>query len=235
MLNYLLVLLLSQVDQGLPIHRYEASNDEVIINYDPMTKNPRFVVEYLDSKILTKNVARTYNPFKADESLPKFIKVYPQDYIGSGYDRGHMAPAGNHMSSKNSFEFTFFMTNMTPQLPEVNRYVWKELEASIRINKDLFDSCWVVTCPIYGSDEDRFHIDKVSRLIWVPTHLGKSVLFAKQFGNETKYSLQSYIVPNKVGVLKDYPMHRVTTDELESRTGLDLWSKFPVEKLESVP
>lgn len=233
MLSFLLILILAQVDYGLPRHQYEASNNEVIINFDPMTRNPRFVVEYLNAKILTKSVARTYNPFKADESLPKFLKVYPQDYIDSGYDRGHMAPAGNHMSSKESFEFTFFMTNMTPQLPEVNRQVWRDLEANVRLNKESFDSCWIVTCPVYGSPEDTFTVSKVSKRIWVPTHLGKSILTAKRVGDETRFSLQSYIIPNAVGVKQDYRVYRVTTDELEERTGLDLWAKFPVELLES--
>lgn len=235
MLSYLLILILAQVDYGLPRHQYESSNNEVIINFDPMTRNPRFVVEFLNAKVLTKNLSRTYNPFKADESLPKFLKIYPQDYIGSGYDRGHMAPAGNHLSSRESFEFTFLMTNMTPQLPEVNRQVWKDLEISIRNDKDLFDSCWIVTCPVYGLPEDSFTINKVSQRIWVPTHLGKSILATKRVGSETRYTLQSYIIPNKADVKQDYKVYRVTTDELEERTGLDLWAQFPVEHLESKP
>lgn len=231
----LVALLLGQVDYGIPVSKYVSSNGEIHIDYDPMTKNPRYVVEYLNAKVLTKAVSRDTNPFKADESLPKYVKVYPQDYISSGYDRGHMAPAGDHMSSKESFDYTFFMTNMSPQLPEVNRRVWNYLEASIREAIPRYDGGWVVTCPIYGGYEDSFTVSKVAKKIWVPTHFGKSVLFTKRIGDRANYTLHSFIVPNKVDVHVDYSMYRVTTDELENRTGLDLWTKFSVEDLESKP
>lgn len=37
------------------------------------------------------------------------------DFRGSGYDRGHMAPAANHKTSQQAMDDTFSLTNMSPQ------------------------------------------------------------------------------------------------------------------------
>ena len=69
----------------------------------------------------------------------------PDDYTDSGYDRGHLTPAadaGNEVQMRD----TFLMTNMTPQLPDVNRIIWKELEAMVR----GMETQYVVTGAIYG-------------------------------------------------------------------------------------
>jgi len=68
----------------------------------------------------------------------------PDDYTDSGYDRGHLTPAadaGNEVQMRD----TFLMTNMTPQLPDVNRIIWKELEAMVR----GMETQYVVTGAIY--------------------------------------------------------------------------------------
>ena len=47
-----------------------------------------------------------------------------EDYRGSGFDRGHMAPAANHKRSQAAMDDTFTLTNMSPQarpLPAARR------------------------------------------------------------------------------------------------------------------
>jgi len=55
----------------------------------------------------------------------------PEDYTNTGFDRGHMTPAADSYSAIQSYD-TFFMTNITPQYPNVNRIAWKNLESSVR-------------------------------------------------------------------------------------------------------
>ncbi len=69
------------------------------------------------------------NDFRPDPDLPPgCYAVTPNDYRGSGYDRGHMTPSGDRTSNKEDNSATFFMTNMIPQSPPNNREVWRELE-----------------------------------------------------------------------------------------------------------
>ena len=72
------------------------------------------------------------NGFAADNSLPKGKRAELSDYAKSGYDIGHVAPNGD-MSFDNQAELeSFLLTNMYPQLPGLNRGIWKLLETATR-------------------------------------------------------------------------------------------------------
>ncbi len=74
--------------------------------------------------------AERQNDFRPDPNLPKnFRRVTPADYTGSGFDRGHLCPSADRSSSPEANSATFFMTNITPQVPELNRNVWESLES----------------------------------------------------------------------------------------------------------
>ena len=77
-------------------------------------------------------------PFKEDESDPEIFRARLVDYRGSGYDRGHLAPAGNYKWSAKAMEDTFYLSNMSMQVGKgFNRDKWEELE-SVRICDVLF-------------------------------------------------------------------------------------------------
>lgn len=70
--------------------------------------------------------------FATDQSLPAGLRADPSDYAGTGYDKGHVAPDGD-MSWDPQVEIeSFLMTNMFPQLPGLNRGIWKLLETAVR-------------------------------------------------------------------------------------------------------
>lgn len=69
--------------------------------------------------------------FRIDERLPKSKQATNADYVRSGYDRGHLVPAGDATNPEEMRE-TFRLTNMTPQNPVLNRGVWRELEYTVR-------------------------------------------------------------------------------------------------------
>jgi len=54
------------------------------------------------------------------------------DYYGSGYDRGHMAPNADFNDSYENALSTFFMANIWPQTPNVNRSAWLITENETR-------------------------------------------------------------------------------------------------------
>lgn len=75
-----------------PIHRSWYS-----VGYDPRNKNPSWVYERLSDSCLQGEAKRDNRRFKEDTDLPKQFRATLTDYKGSGYDRGHLAPAGNHI------------------------------------------------------------------------------------------------------------------------------------------
>lgn len=70
--------------------------------------------------------------FTGDAALPKGQRAEPDDYAKSGYDKGHMVPDADLSYSHQTERESFLMSNMSPQLPNLNRGVWKHLEASTR-------------------------------------------------------------------------------------------------------
>lgn len=100
-----------------------------LVGYDAAAKLPRFVTYELLPQNALGCVART-NAFVADQSVPG--GPAPADYVGTGYDKGHMSPDGD-LSWDVQVEFeSFLMTNMVPQHGSLNRGIWKLLETSIR-------------------------------------------------------------------------------------------------------
>jgi endonuclease G len=70
--------------------------------------------------------------FRPDDALPAaWYKVRPNDYTGSGYDRGHIAPSADRTRNEADNSATFLMSNMMPQVPELNRGVWGDLESIV--------------------------------------------------------------------------------------------------------
>ena len=100
-----------------------------LVGYDAASKLPRFVTYELLPQNALGCVART-NAFVANQYVPG--GATPQDYAGTGYDKGHMAPDGD-LSWDVQVEFeSFLMTNMSPQAGSLNRGIWKLLETSVR-------------------------------------------------------------------------------------------------------
>ena len=75
-------------------------------------------------------VRRTDN-FRSDEKISTNSATL-SDYKGSGYDRGHLAPAGDMSFNYTAMSESFYMSNMSPQHPSFNRGIWKMLESLVR-------------------------------------------------------------------------------------------------------
>ena len=73
------------------------------------------------------------NPFEPDPLLPNgFAKVTANLHTGSGFDRGHMCPSADRADTETNNDPTFYMTNIIPQAPNLNRKTWERLESYCR-------------------------------------------------------------------------------------------------------
>lgn len=140
--------------------------------YSPVSKTPVFVAERLNKAQLedAKDEKRT-NRFFADARLRKSERAELEDYKGSGFDRGHMAPAGD-MPTAQAMAQSFSLANMVPQAPKNNQKSWNGIEQAtrkyvMRAKGDVY----VISGPVY---EGRLKAIGGNR-VWVPRYLYKLI------------------------------------------------------------
>jgi endonuclease G len=100
-----------------------------LVAYDAPAKIPVYVAYTLLPQNALGCFPRT-NAFVADQSVQGGAR--PDDYAGTGYDKGHAAPDGDLSWSQQVEYESFLMTNMYPQHGSLNRGIWKLLETSVR-------------------------------------------------------------------------------------------------------
>ncbi len=144
-----------------------------------------------------------------------------QDYLNSGYDRGHLLPAADCSHSAEAMSESFYMSNISPQKAGFNRMGWLALERLIRQWAYEHQELHIVTGGVLSTDDlKRIGENRVS----VPQYFYK-VVYAPR-GNK----MIGFLMPNDKLTLpvRDYA---VTIDSLESLTDIDM---FPLlgEELE---
>jgi endonuclease G len=128
-------------------------NEEVIrrlaytLSYNHETRLPNWVAWHLTANHVDGPVKRKDVDFTDDESVaaPKGCK---SDYYSSGYDRGHMCPAGDNKWSERAMQECFLMTNMCPQLAGLNSGMWNSLEKNCRTWAEQYGDVYIVCGPV---------------------------------------------------------------------------------------
>ena len=180
------------------------------------TRTPLFVAERLNRESVeaAKGEQRT-NQFFADARLPRSERAELSDYKGSGYARGHMAPAGN-MPNATAMAQSFSLANMVPQDQRQNSGPWSKIEQdtrryAARAQGDVF----VFTGPVFGPDSPTVGANQVR----VPTHLFKLVYDA------TTHQAWAHWQPNAPDARVSAP---ISYQQLEQRLGMVLLPGVPV-------
>lgn len=133
---------------------------------------PLYVAERLNREVLSdaKHKKRT-NKFFADARLPRSERAELEDYKGSGFDRGHMAPAAD-MSTVEGMAQCFSLANMIPQAPKNNQKAWSSIEKATRkYIKRADGDVYVITGPVFDSTPSTIGSNRV----WVPRYIYKLV------------------------------------------------------------
>ena len=98
--------------------------------YSEKHEQPLWVSYKLTKAEVQNKVAKRKDNFRLVPVI-KTGSAILADYKGSGYDRGHLAPAGDMAWSKKAMSESFFLTNMSPQVPGLNRGMWRMLEEQV--------------------------------------------------------------------------------------------------------
>jgi endonuclease G len=176
-----------------------------------ISRTPIFVAERLNREVLldAKNNQRT-NRFFAEARMPRGERAELDDYEGSGFDRGHMAPAGD-MATDASMAQSFSLANIVPQPPMNNRKTWASIEKAtrhyvMRAAGDVF----VITGSVFDGAPPTIGDSNV----WVPQYLYKLVY------DPTANRVWAHWLENTDGAIVGKP---ISYKELVKRTGIEFF------------
>ncbi len=185
------------------------------LDYNEDYEVPNWVAYKLTEESLKiKNVPRAKR-FKSDQEVDRRSAKH-SDYTHSGYTRGHMAPAGDMAFNTEAMQECFYMSNMAPQIRQVNNGIWKELEENVRDWAYDNDEIYIVTGPLFYSDNPKRIGDN---RVAVPDAFFKAIL-----DNEgSKKKTIGFIIPHEKSDrhLREYA---VSIDELEQKIGIDMYA-----------
>ena len=181
-------------------------------------------VAYELTKEETNKIFDRTNNFSIDPNV-RTETATDKDYEGSGYDRGHLAPASDMGWSSTAMTESFFYSNMSPQTPSFNRGIWKKLEDLVRTWAIENNSVYVVTGPVLTNGLQKIGPNKVS----VPTHYYKVILDY----NEPNIKSIGFIIPN-IGSKESLQNYAVSIDSVEKLTGIDFFPQLEDEEEESI-
>ena len=142
------------------------------------------------------------------------------DYRDSGYDRGHMVPAGDMKWDEQAMNETFYLTNICPQDNDLNAGMWNDIELKVREWARRDKSLIVITGPIIDNKNPETIGKDMD--IAVPDAFFKVIL-----SNKTKpMKAIAFICPNRAcgGSISSYA---VSIDEVERRTGMNFFNALP--------
>ncbi|OEK01080.1 hypothetical protein BFP97_05970 [Roseivirga sp. 4D4] len=140
------------------------------------------------------------------------------DYKGSGYDRGHLAPAADFSYDEFALSQTFYMSNMSPQVASFNRGVWKKLEEQVRKWSIEESEVYVVTGPILNKEFITIGSNEVS----VPEQYYKIILDV----HKPEIKAIAFLLKNEKSSAS-LETFVVTIDQIEALSGLDFFPSMP--------
>ncbi|HBI42926.1 MAG TPA: hypothetical protein DDY78_08725 [Planctomycetales bacterium] len=163
-------------------------------------------------------------PFVPDDTLPPGFKiVVTKDYVGSGFDRGHMCPHSDRASDEEASKATFVLTNIVPQSSANNQKGWAQFEdycrsLVLRDGKELYVVCGPQG---QGGEGKRGHEDFIDgHKITVPARTWKVVMVLNQGGPVDRSTrLIAVVTPNDETVGEDWSRYRTTVKDVEELTG----------------
>ena len=210
---------------GKPQAVYEWVREGYVVGQDGRLKIPVWIQYELGRGDLTGTAVRR-DDFRADASIPYRCRAETVDYEGSGYDQGHMAPAGDMNRSERVMSESFLLSNMAPQVGVgFNRNIWRSLETAVRGWVQERGRLTIITGPVFAIGNNRVSYEVIGENnVAVPTHFYKIIV-----DNNDPDNVQAlaFMMPNEDLSDQDYRDYLTTINRIELATGIDFLSAIP--------
>lgn len=192
-------------------------NEGYLVGYSEKLANPLWV-SYRVSEQRFK-VGKRPRSFSKDSRT--LVAIKHEDYIRSGYSRGHMAP--NYMIAtrygRSAQKETFLMTNISPQKSDLNRKAWQRLEEVIANDLSKWHGdFWVVTGPIFDQNPKRIKKTNIA----IPKAFYKILI--KPNAVQNKIKAVAFIFPQNAKSNTSLIKFMTSIDDVEKQSGIDFFS-----------
>jgi len=186
------------------------------LSYNEKHEQAEWVAYALKPSFL-KRIDRKRPYFIYDKQVKTKSANY-RNYKKSGYDKGHLVPAGDMRFSLDAFNDTFYTSNISPQNHDFNAGIWNRLEQKTRYWIKKYGTLYVISGGILKDNLKTIGDEKVS----VPNQFYK-IIFDY---TEPEIKAIAFLMPNKES---EEPLYKFTTsiDHIEQLTGIDFFSALP--------
>jgi len=207
----------TDLDQYIPASKTNAEivkHRAFILSYQEEYEQASWVLHRLVKAAAYGREGRS-NEFLTDPLVESGSAV-TQDYSRSGFDRGHLCPAGDFRHDRILEDETFYLSNMSPQMPDFNRGIWSDLENKVRSWVKKRGELIIVTGPILKKG-----LPTIGRMnkIAVPEKFYKII-----YDPATEEAI-AFLIPNE-GSVELVKSFTISIDELETMTGIDFFAKL---------
>ena len=190
-------------------------HDGYSLSYSEPHEQAEWVAYELKKAHLTNtNFKRPY--FEVDNAIKTGAASW-KNYKNSGYDRGHLCPAGDRSYSKLAYNETFLTSNISPQEHEFNSGIWNTLEQKVRYWASKYDGVFVVTGGVLKGNMKTIGSEHVA----VPNQFYKVLIDV----NSGKIKMIAFLMPHKNSNKPLYDFV-VSVDEVEKLTGIDFFPEL---------
>ncbi|WP_457108475.1 DNA/RNA non-specific endonuclease [Methylobacterium sp. P5_C11] len=180
-----------------------------------VTRTPLYAAEHLTraSVAAARTVARD-DAFHEEARLPEDQRAALEDYVRSGFDRGHLAPAGD-MPTMGAQAESFSLANIVPQNRVLNRGLWADIEESVRRLATRRGALFVVTGVIFSGTS----VEQIKGGVLVPTLLFKAVY------DPARGEAGAYLARND----ESKEWRALSIEALLQEAGIDVFPGLPLE------
>ncbi|WP_083634440.1 DNA/RNA non-specific endonuclease [Saccharicrinis aurantiacus] len=189
---------------------------QFIISYNDIHEQPDWVAYDL-TRIEALSKLNRCDCFKEDHNVILGSATLA-DYTSSGFDRGHLSPAGDNNTSEKANRESFLLSNMSPQLPSFNRGIWEHLESWVREQAILHEQIYIATGPVFINNLGKIGKNNVT----IPGYFYKVLL---RFEGEKAYSI-GFLLPH-IGATGEFKEYAVPVNTIETLTGIDFYPDLP--------
>lgn len=186
------------------------------LSYNEKYEQANWVYYVLTDDMVVRGGQERSSSFKMDKMVATG-SAKSADYTKSGYDRGHLCPAADMDFEAVAMQESFLMSNISPQSPDFNRGIWKELEEQVREWAKKEGKIYIVTGPVFKENKGVIGQEEVL----VPGYFYKVLYDATD-----SPKMIAFVLPNEKSnrPLTDYA---VSVDRAEELTGLDFFQQLP--------
>lgn len=186
------------------------------LSYSEKNEQANWVYYCLTDSMVIKGGQERSSSFKMDKLVPT-ESAKSSDYTKSGFDRGHLCPAADMDFNATAMQESFLMSNVSPQTPDFNRGIWKELEEQVRAWAKKEREIYIVTGPIFKDTKGVIGKEEVT----VPGYFFKII-----YDITDNPRMIAFVLPNEKSSrpLTDFV---VPVDKAEELTGFNFFSQLP--------